>query len=124
MAASSTNQATHCCSRPFGRADQPPVRASLGPPGLHRLHERRHARSMCHHRQRGHQEETTWLGVPCITLRPNTERPITITEGTNVLATPETLDEELNRVFLNEERVATSIELLGWEHGRTVRGLA
>ena len=29
----------------------------------------------------GIQEETTWLGVPCITLRPNTERPITITEG-------------------------------------------
>jgi UDP-N-acetylglucosamine 2-epimerase (non-hydrolysing) len=58
----------------------------------------------------GIQEETTWLGVPCITLRPNTERPITISEGTNVLATPETLDEELNRVFLNEERVATSIE--------------
>jgi len=35
----------------------------------------------------GIQEETTWLRVPCITLRPNTERPITITQGTNVLAT-------------------------------------
>ena len=34
----------------------------------------------------GLQEETTALGVPCITLRENTERPITITEGTNVLA--------------------------------------
>ncbi|MEM6731204.1 MAG: UDP-N-acetylglucosamine 2-epimerase, partial [Myxococcota bacterium] len=31
------------------------------------------------------QEETTALGVPCLTLRENTERPITITEGTNVL---------------------------------------
>jgi UDP-N-acetylglucosamine 2-epimerase (non-hydrolysing) len=33
----------------------------------------------------GLQEETTALGVPCITLRENTERPITIQEGTNVL---------------------------------------
>ncbi len=33
----------------------------------------------------GLQEETTWLGIPCITLRENTERPITISEGTNVL---------------------------------------
>lgn len=34
----------------------------------------------------GIQEETTALGVPCITLRTNTERPITVAEGTNVLA--------------------------------------
>lgn len=33
----------------------------------------------------GIQEETTVLGVPCITIRPNTERPITCTEGTNML---------------------------------------
>jgi UDP-N-acetylglucosamine 2-epimerase (non-hydrolysing) len=33
----------------------------------------------------GVQEETTALGVPCLTLRENTERPITITEGTNQL---------------------------------------
>lgn len=33
----------------------------------------------------GVQEETTCLGVPCLTVRPNTERPITITEGTNIL---------------------------------------
>jgi UDP-N-acetylglucosamine 2-epimerase (non-hydrolysing) len=31
----------------------------------------------------GIQEETTALGVPCITLRENTERPITVDEGTN-----------------------------------------
>jgi UDP-N-acetylglucosamine 2-epimerase (non-hydrolysing) len=34
----------------------------------------------------GIQEETTALGVPCVTLRENTERPITVSEGTNVLA--------------------------------------
>ncbi len=39
----------------------------------------------------GIQEETTVLAVPCLTLRPNTERPVTITDGTNRLVTPETL---------------------------------
>ncbi|HJP61094.1 MAG TPA: UDP-N-acetylglucosamine 2-epimerase, partial [Gemmatimonadaceae bacterium] len=34
----------------------------------------------------GLQEETTALGVPCVTLRESTERPITILEGTNQLA--------------------------------------
>jgi len=33
----------------------------------------------------GVQEETTALGVPCLTLRENTERPITVTEGTNLV---------------------------------------
>jgi UDP-N-acetylglucosamine 2-epimerase (non-hydrolysing) len=33
----------------------------------------------------GVQEETTALGIPCLTVRDNTERPITVTEGTNVL---------------------------------------
>ncbi len=37
----------------------------------------------------GLQEETSYLGVPCITVRPNTERPITCTEGTNQLVPPE-----------------------------------
>jgi UDP-N-acetylglucosamine 2-epimerase (non-hydrolysing) len=31
----------------------------------------------------GMQEETTVLGIPCVTLRENTERPITVTQGTN-----------------------------------------
>lgn len=34
----------------------------------------------------GIQEETTILGVPCITLRENTERPVTVTDGTNIIA--------------------------------------
>ena len=36
----------------------------------------------------GLQEETTFLGVPCVTVRPNTERPITCTHGTNRLVLP------------------------------------
>jgi UDP-N-acetylglucosamine 2-epimerase (non-hydrolysing) len=39
----------------------------------------------------GIQEETTYLGIPCFTLRENTERPITIEQGTNRLTTPAAL---------------------------------
>ncbi|MDH4119129.1 MAG: UDP-N-acetylglucosamine 2-epimerase (non-hydrolyzing) [Acidimicrobiia bacterium] len=39
----------------------------------------------------GIQEETTVLGIPCLTMRPNTERPITITQGTNRLVRPDEL---------------------------------
>lgn len=44
----------------------------------------------------GIQEETTVLGIPCLTLRPNTERPITVLEGTNSLVgnTPEVITRE------------------------------
>jgi UDP-N-acetylglucosamine 2-epimerase (non-hydrolysing) len=44
----------------------------------------------------GVQEETTVLGIPCLTLRSNTERPITVTEGTNrvVGSDPEVIKRE------------------------------
>jgi UDP-N-acetylglucosamine 2-epimerase (non-hydrolysing) len=45
----------------------------------------------------GVQEETTYLGIPCLTLRENTERPITLTQGTNRLITTENLDTEVAR---------------------------
>ena len=37
----------------------------------------------------GLQEETTILGVPCLTLRHNTERPVTISQGTNIVVGPD-----------------------------------
>ena len=33
----------------------------------------------------GIQEETTYLGIPCLTIRENTERPVTVSTGTNIL---------------------------------------
>lgn len=54
----------------------------------------------------GLQEETTALGVPCITLRENTERPITVGEGTNVLAgtNPQRIADEADKVLRGEGR--------------------
>ncbi|MBL3527918.1 MAG: UDP-N-acetylglucosamine 2-epimerase (non-hydrolyzing) [gamma proteobacterium endosymbiont of Lamellibrachia anaximandri] len=50
----------------------------------------------------GLQEETTYLGIPCLTLRPNTERPITITQGTNQLGTLESIEGQIDAVLRGE----------------------
>ncbi len=49
----------------------------------------------------GIQEETTALGVPCLTLRENTERPITVSQGTNRLVGPDStrIEESVNDVL-------------------------
>lgn len=49
----------------------------------------------------GIQEETTYLGVPCLTLRENTERPVTVEIGTNVIVgnSSDTLREELQKIL-------------------------
>jgi len=53
----------------------------------------------------GVQEETTYLGIPCLTLRPNTERPVTITQGTNQLCDHETICSRVETV-LNKKTTA------------------
>ena len=50
----------------------------------------------------GIQEETTYLGIPCITLRENTERPITVTQGTNRLCSVEKLGQTIDAVLGNK----------------------
>jgi UDP-N-acetylglucosamine 2-epimerase (non-hydrolysing) len=57
----------------------------------------------------GIQEETTYLGVPCLTVRENTERPITVSMGTNVLVgrDRERLRAELARVLAGNAKKGT-----------------
>jgi UDP-N-acetylglucosamine 2-epimerase (non-hydrolysing) len=54
----------------------------------------------------GVQEETTALGVPCLTVRDNTERPITLTDGTNKLvgSNPDVLPGEVDAVLSGQAR--------------------
>jgi UDP-N-acetylglucosamine 2-epimerase (non-hydrolysing) len=57
----------------------------------------------------GIQEETTFLGVPCLTLRDNTERPVTVDLGTNVL------------LGLSPERIYDAPELIAQTRERAAR---
>jgi UDP-N-acetylglucosamine 2-epimerase (non-hydrolysing) len=70
----------------------------------------------------GVQEETSYLGIPCLTLRENTERPVTVTLGTNRLATVSTLDEHVNRVLAGPLRSSSAIPL--WDGGTAQRVVA
>ena len=65
----------------------------------------------------GVQEETSYLGIPCMTLRPNTERPVTVTQGTNRLFGISDLRNEIEKNgFFGKERKSISIDM--WD-GRT-----
>jgi UDP-N-acetylglucosamine 2-epimerase (non-hydrolysing) len=61
----------------------------------------------------GMQEETSFLGVPCLTIRENTERPITVTMGTNVLVgrDVERMVEEVNRILTSKRKPPSAIPL-------------
>ncbi len=50
----------------------------------------------------GLQEETSYLNIPCLTLRDNTERPITVSMGTNKLVDAHSLDKYLTAVLEND----------------------
>jgi len=55
----------------------------------------------------GIQEETTYLKLPCLTLRPNTERPITVTQGTNELVDMSNVEEKSDRILSNNWKEGT-----------------
>lgn len=68
----------------------------------------------------GIQEESTFLGIPCFTYRNNTERPVTINTGTNILAgTIKTLKTELNKFFKGEVKSSSVPEL--WDGLASIR---
>ena len=50
----------------------------------------------------GLQEETTYLNIPCLTLRENTERPITITQGTNKLVRADNLHQSISEAISSD----------------------
>lgn len=64
----------------------------------------------------GLQEETTFLGIPCLTMRPNTERPITITQGTNELATLDSIPGQVETILSGQWKTGQCPEL--WD-GKT-----
>lgn len=64
----------------------------------------------------GLQEETTALGIPCLTLRENTERPITISHGTNILVgtNSEKIKQSAFEILENNSKIDKKIPLL-WD---------
>jgi len=59
----------------------------------------------------GIQEETTYLGIPCLTLRDTTERPVTVTQGSNRLVPPDRLLEHVARVAAGDWPTGSRPEL-------------
>lgn len=64
----------------------------------------------------GVQEETTFLGIPCLTLRPNTERPVTVTQGTNTLCTINDVEKRIDDILSGKYKKGTTPDL--WD-GKT-----
>lgn len=64
------------------------------------------------------QQETTYLNIPCLTIRENTERPFTITKGTNVLVgvNPDVIIEESLKIINGTQKQSSGMPL--WD-GKT-----
>lgn len=72
----------------------------------------------------GIQEETSYLGIPCFTLRPNTERPITVTEGTNRLCSTDNVVPLVSEAMSNANSSKNKIDLWdGNTASRVVRSI-
>ena len=72
----------------------------------------------------GLQEETTYLDIPCLTLRENTERPITVSQGTNQLVRADNLADHLAPILDGRSRSGKCPPLWDGETaGRAVKAL-
>ncbi len=58
----------------------------------------------------GIEDETTYLGIPCLTLRPNTERPITVTQGSNMLCKLIDIETHVEKILKNEVQRVTVLD--------------
>jgi len=70
----------------------------------------------------GIQEETTYLGVPCLTMRSNTERPVTVSMGTNVLVGQDgnKLCSELTRILEGKAKTGSIPPLWDGQTGERI----
>jgi len=70
----------------------------------------------------GIQEETTFLGVPCLTVRENTERPVTVTSGTNILVgrNMDLLAAEIRRILAGHGKIGSQPELWDGRAGERI----
>jgi UDP-N-acetylglucosamine 2-epimerase (non-hydrolysing) len=68
----------------------------------------------------GLQEETTFLKIPCLTVRPNTERPITISHGTNKLTSIEGLFKDIEYILNGYSRQSEIPELWDGNTGQRI----
>jgi UDP-N-acetylglucosamine 2-epimerase (non-hydrolysing) len=73
----------------------------------------------------GIQEETTVLGVPCLTFRENTERPITISQGTNRLVgcRPDAVAEATDDILAGRLRTASRPEMWDGQAAQRIVGV-
>jgi UDP-N-acetylglucosamine 2-epimerase (non-hydrolysing) len=72
----------------------------------------------------GLQEESTYFRTPCLTLRPNTERPITVAVGSNKLTSLKTLAADIDAILKRESRFGQIPQLWdGQTAGRIINGI-
>lgn len=67
----------------------------------------------------GIQEETTYLNIPCLTVRPSTERPVTVWEGSNKLIKLEEITSEVDLIIAGNGKTGKTPKF--WDGGAAVR---